>query len=270
MSRPTLRTGLVVCCSLLYLLALAAAPATAAERLYDRDVEKLIDRANNDLGKFLGNMKGDAKGAKVTRAGVETDVSDYLADFKAEGGRLNDRFGPDSAASPTALAFLQKAKYLDGFIDRHPGFTGADKEWAALRPTLDSLAGAYQIDWAGDPESWRPVRSTDAEVAGLAKQLDADLKGYAAGLSKAAKEAKLDSAARKGLETQAKALTGGAKALQKALSSRSPASNALGSLVSGVNGVSDKAASLGLGSSAVDAAAPLQATLGKLSTAIGS
>jgi hypothetical protein len=132
------------------------------------------------------------------------------------------------------------------------------------------LAGAYQIDWATDPESWRPVRTTDAEVAGLAKQLDQDLKGYAAGLSQAAKEAKLDSTARKALDTQAKALVGGAKALQKAISSRSPASNALGSLVSGVNGVSEKAASLGLGSAAVDAAAPLQATLGKLSTAIGS
>ena len=270
MLRTTLRSGVVSGTALVLLVAVAAPPAALAERPYDRDVEKLIDRANNDFGKFLGNMKGEAKGAKVTRDGVETDVSDFLADLKAEGGRLRERFGPESAAAPTALAFLQKAKAVDGFIERHPAFTGADKEWAALRPTLGSLADAYEIDWATDPTSWQPSRTTDAELAGWAKDLDAQIKGYAAALAKAAKDAKVDSGARKVLDTQVKALTGGAKTLQKALSSRTPPGSALGSLVDGVAGVNEKAASLGLGDAATAAAAPLQSTLGKLSTALGT
>ncbi len=270
MGSKTYRATVIGWGSLLLLLAMAAAPVTAAERLYDRDVEKLIDQANSGLGKFVGSMKGDAKGAKVTKEGAEIDVSDFLADLKAEGGRLDERFGTESAAAPTALAFLQKAKALDGFVERHPGFSGADKEWAALRPTLGSLAGAYQIDWAGDPASWKPVRVTDAEISGWAKQIPTQLKSYAGALSKAAKDAKVDAAARKTLDGQVKALTGSAKTLQKALSSRAPAGSAVSSLAGGVKAANEKAASLGLGDAATAAAAPLEATLGKLSDALGA
>ena len=169
-------------------LAMSAGMAAAAERLYDRDVAKIIDRANDDLGKFLGNMKSDAKGAKVTRGGAEYDVSDYLSDLKEEGARLEERFSGDGKASPNATAFLQKAKGFDGFVDRHPGFTGADKQWQALRPTLQSLADAYEVDWSGDLTTWQATRYSDAEVGGLAKQLDSDIKSYSAVLTKAAKE----------------------------------------------------------------------------------
>ena len=259
-------TGLVA----LYCLALLAAmPVAGAERAYDRDVLKLIDRANKDLGKFMGNMKRDAKGAKVTRAGVEYDVSDSLDDLKAEGSRLEERFNGDAKAAPTALAFLQKAKAFDGFVDRHPGFTGADQEWQALRPTLDSLADAYQIDWAGNPDSWQAMRSSDAELAGWAKQLDQDIKSYSSSLGQAAKEAKVEKTTRTALDTQVKALSGGSKSLQKALSSRMPAGAAFESLAKSVKSVSDQAASLGLGAGAAQAVAPLAETLAKLAGGLG-
>jgi hypothetical protein len=262
-------TSIVAAACMVVGLLLVAAPSAGAERLYDRDVAKLIDRANDDLGKFLGNMKSDAKGAKVTRDGVEYDVSDSLADLKAEGQRLEERFGGDGKAEPTATAFLQKAKALDGFVDRHPGFTGADKQWQALRPTLASLAEAYQIDWDSDPASWQARRSSDAELAGLAKQLDQDIKSYSSALSQAAKDAKVDKTARATLDGQVKALTGGAKTLQKALSGRAPASTALGSLVDGAKDVADQAAKLGLGDAATQAAQPLAGTLMKLSSGLG-
>ena len=250
-------------------LAMSAGMAAAAERLYDRDVAKIIDRANDDLGKFLGNMKSDAKGAKVTRGGTEYDVSDYLSDLKEEGARLEERFSGDGKASPNATAFLQKAKGFDGFVDRHPGFTGADKQWQALRPTLQSLADAYEVDWSGDLTTWQATRYSDAEVGGLAKQLDSDIKSYSAVLTKAAKDAKVDKAARAALDEQVKALAGGAKGLQKALSARTPAGNALSSLEQSVKAVGDQASSLGLAGAASSAAAPLESTMDKLSTALG-
>jgi hypothetical protein len=250
-------------------LVVVVAPSAGADRPYDRDVAKLIDRANKDLGRFVGNMKGDAKGAKVTRAGVEYDVSDSLDDLKAEGARLEERFAADAKAGPTALAFLQKAKAVDGFLDRHPGWSGADKEWAALRPTLQSLADAYGIDWSGDPDQWQVTRNSDAEIAGWAKQLDDDIKSYASALNKAAKDAKVDSAARAGLTSQVKALAGGAKTLQKALSARTPATNAVESLARSAQSVSQQAQSLGLSAAAESAAQPLVATMTKISSALG-
>jgi hypothetical protein len=250
-------------------LLLVTAPAVGADRPYDRDVAKLIDRANKDLGKFLGNMKGDAQGAKVTRDGVEYDVSDSLADLKAEGARLGERFAGDAKAAPTALAFLQKAKGVDGFIERHPGFSGADQEWAALRPTLDSLADAYQIDWAGDPKSWQAMRNSDAEIAGMARQLNTDIKSYAGALNQAAKAANLDGAQRAALTAQAKTLTGGAKGLQKALSGRVPAGNSMESLIKSAQALSEQVSKLGLGGSVDAAAKTLSSSLGTLSGALG-
>jgi hypothetical protein len=265
-SAMTIHTRLTV--SGLLLVVALTTPVLAADRPYDRDVAKLIDRANDDLGKFIGNMSGDAKGAKVNRGGVEYDVSDFLADLKAEGARLDDRFGGDAKAAPTALAFLQKAKGLEGFLERHPGFSGADRQWQTLQPTLRSLADAYQIDWSAEPDSWQAMRSSDAEIAGWAKQLDGDIKSYSSALTQAAKAAKIDRTARAALDEQVKALAGGAKGLQKALSARVPATNALDSLAESVRRIGEQASSLGLGTGASSAAAPLEATLGKLSSAL--
>ena len=245
-----------------------AAPGTATERVYDRDVKKLIDQACDQLDRFSGEMSHKAKGAKVTRDGVQTDISDFMKDFKTDGGRLRDRFGDSGVAAPEVLSFLRRGKSTDGFVERHPGFTGADSEWANLRRTLVKLADAYGIDWSSDPDSWRPRRMSDSELSTLAGGLDAQIRGAGKALGKAAKDAQVPSAERKELDASVNSLRDASKSLRKEVNSRAPASS-LDNVLAQAKALTDRAASLGLSDAAGSALKPLQSSLGKLAAGFG-
>ena len=207
-------------------LLCAGAPAVAAERVYDAEVGKMIDSARRGLDRFVGAMSGKAKGAKVTRDGVETDISDFLEDFKTDGKRMDEKFSEGGDAEQNVLGFLQKAKATDGFLDRHPGFTGAETEWAAMLPTTMSLASAYGVDWSGDPAGWSASRVRDAEIASLLKGLDTQAKGLDKALTAAGKAAKVDKAALKGLSSQVKSLAAASSTFSKSFSSKKPVGGA--------------------------------------------
>ena len=265
MKSRVLRTA-VSACALVVAAVGPVAPAAAADRPYDQDVEKMIDTAYRGLDKFMDEMTSKAKGAKVTRDGVETDISDYLKDFKASGKLLKDRFGPNEMASTNALDFLRKAKATDGFIERHPGFSGADSEWTYLRPVLQNLAGAYNIDWATDPSSWRPVRSSDKTISGMMAGLDKQAKALGKATTKAGKAAK---AALSGVNASIAALGSSGKAFRDTFTKKQPIGSAadgfFGSMASAESGI----ASLGLKSATTAAMSPLSTSAKNLATAFG-
>lgn len=230
-------------------LLVSGAPATAGERAYDVSVSRMIDAANDGLGKFTREMGSKARGAKITRGETEIDISDFLDDFRTEGRRMNERFGAGDTGDQNVQEFLRKAKGTDAFLSRHPGFTGAEQEWAALKPTLLGLSSAYGIDWEGDPAGWRAGRMRDADIAGMIQALDTQVKGVGKSLSTAGKAAKLDKNALKSLTAQSKSLAGASAALKKAFSKGMPFSDAAGSYLTALGKLQDSASSLGLADS---------------------
>ena len=263
------RTASVAWSLIASVLLCAGAPAVAAERVYDAEVGKMIDSARRGLDRFVGAMSGKAKGAKVTRDGVETDISDFLEDFKTEGKRMDEKFSDGGSGEQNVLGFLKKAKTTDGFLDRHPGFTGAETEWAAMLPTTMSLAAAYGVDWSGDPAGWSAARVRDADVAGLLKGLDTQAKGLDKALTAAGKAAKVDKAALKGLSSQVKGLAASATTLSKSFSRKQPVAGAARSFASSLAKVEETATGLGLGPDAVPALRSLGTQAGKVAGALG-
>jgi len=251
-------------------LALLAAPVLAGERLYDPEMRRLIDTAYKQLDDFTDEMGSKAKNAKVTNAaGVTTDISDFIADFKAEGKRLRERFNSDDAATTNALEFLKKAKAADGFVGRHPGFTDADSEWARFRPTLSSLAGAYNIDWDSDPANWKAVRMTDRQVKDLLGTVERQIKDAGKALDSAAKAAGIDKAAAKGLKSSVAGLGSSAKALKGSFAKQAPVGESVSGLLAKATSVGETAGTLGIAEAAKGAWAPLEKSLGTLAAAFG-
>ena len=250
-------------------LALVAAPLAAADRPYDAAVDKMIDTAYRGLDKFGDEMSSKAKGAKVTREGVETDISDFMKDFKSDGKLLKERFGANDMAAGNALNFLRKGKATDGFIERHPGFTGADSEWTYLRPVLVDLAGAYNIDWATDPATWKAVRSSDKTGSGMLAGLDKQVKAVGSAATKAGKAAKVDKAALKSLDGSVAALRGSAKSLTDAFKQKLPTGSAADGFFAAVETLQSGIAGLGLSDATASAMSPLSTSVKSLATALG-
>ena len=250
------------------LAVFAAAPALAGDRPYDRHVQALIGLANDQLDAFANRMSAQAKSSKITREGVTTDVSDFLKDMRTDGRNLEQRYGKD-AANPTALELLRRAKSAEGFIDRHPGFSGADSEWNDLRSTYAKLAGTYNIDWASDPATWRTTRQTDREITALLGSLDSSVKGATSALGKAAKSAGVEEEARKELDAASSGLRNSTKALKDAFRAKQPVGALVDTVLSGAKALSDQTASLGLADAVSQQWKPVQSSLDKVAMAFG-
>ncbi|MGE0639804.1 MAG: hypothetical protein AB7G12_17180 [Thermoanaerobaculia bacterium] len=253
--------------SLLIAALLAPAPASAANRPRDRQVGELVDRANDRLAEFIDDMSRRAITAKVTRDGVETDVSDFLKDFQASGKSLAQRYSGSSVANQTALDFLRHAKAADGFIGRHPDFSGNDSGWRELVPTMESLAAAYNIDWASGPASdWVATRATDKEVSSMLGGLAKAVKSSGSAVDKAAKGAGMDADARKALTSATKGLGTQAKQLKSAFSSGQAIDGGVDKLVADADGIGSRIAAAGLPESTW---APAEKAIGDLARAFG-
>lgn len=247
----------------------ATAPLAAVDRPYDETVDRLVDSACRRLDYFSNEMDSKAKGAKVTREGVETDVSDFMKDWKGDCKLFQERFGANDMASGNALDFLRKAKATEGFIARHPGFTGADSEWDDVRPAAVGLATAYNIDWNSDPATWKPVRSSDKAITAMLAGLDKQVKGLGKSVTKAGKAAMVDKAALKGVSDSIVALGSSAKSFRGAFAKKQPIGAVADGFFDGVAGVESGIASLGLGDATAAAMKPLASSVNSLGMAFG-
>lgn len=247
----------------------AAAPATAGERLYDKDVRKLIDRANDQLYAFTRSMSGQARSAKITRDGVTVDVGDYLKDFETAGKTLASRYGKSGAASSDALTFLKHGKGVEKFVGSHAGFVDADKEWKSLDSTLGSLAAAYDIDWASEPAGWKARRQSDQEISTLLGGLDRSIKDAGSALDKAAKAAGVPPDSRKSLTTSVGSLRSSAKSLRTAFGSKRPVGTQVDEVLSGAESLAEQANGLGITEAASTGCKPLNTSVAKLGAAFG-
>ena len=124
-SRASLRCALAAA---LALLPVASAAQTAPSRLPDKDVNALIEQVANNRGKFEDALSGDQKNAKLRGPNGETDVSDFLKDYKDNIDKLKDRFNDDYSAKLPGT----------GYIGEAAASGSADVGHDAVFPGLDS------------------------------------------------------------------------------------------------------------------------------------
>jgi hypothetical protein len=200
-----------------------ASTAFAAERMYDRDVAKLIGVTNDGLGKFMGKMTGDARRAKVTREGTEVDVSDYLDDMKAEGQKLEQRFGPGDSGAMNGVSFLQKAKELRCLPRAPPRVQRRRSAVGGAAPVAGVPGGRLSARLGGRPavvEAGAHDRRPDLQPGRPARRADQELRHRdGEGPPRTPRSTRRPPPR---LTGQIKALAGGAKTLQSTLKSRQP------------------------------------------------
>ncbi len=180
---------------------LLALPVRAADRLSDHDVKSLVERIDDERGKFEDAMDDSVKHSVRRSATGEIDVKRELDDFDQAIDRLKDRLKPDYSASTEAGAVLKRASAFDVFVKGQPGMKGAS-EWDRLVTDFTALAAAYGAPFPlpegapvrrlGDKEVADTVESLAKTSEQLHKSLEADLK----------KDLSVDSAARTALLRQ--------------------------------------------------------------------
>jgi hypothetical protein len=248
-------------------LALAARVGSAAERMYDKELKRLIESTNNNVNAFRKAARSDFKNSKITWNGTQVAIGNYLDDLADAGKKLQSRYDANYAAVPEATDFLKRLKVADEFAIANPGISGAKTEWDALRTNATALAGAYGVNFASDPSTWQPARTPDGPVRAAAASIDSQTKTLGKSLDDAAKTAGLDKSVRKVIEGQSETAVKAAGNLKNAVEDNRPAGSAFQSFSSALADLSTTAEKNGLSGGAAMSA--LQDSIGKLTSYLG-
>ncbi|HEU4509900.1 MAG TPA: hypothetical protein VFR78_16830 [Pyrinomonadaceae bacterium] len=124
-----------------------ATPVGLPYRLSDREVERIIERIEDQSGKFRSSLDRALDRSRLDDTNREDNINAFVKEFDQQVERLHDRFDERKSVAADVQAVLDRAARIDNFMRRR-GLTGsAQDEWSALRASLDQLAEAYTVAW---------------------------------------------------------------------------------------------------------------------------
>ena len=171
MSRFQRRAIFVFLASALVLWSVPAFAQSAADRLSDRDVKKLIDQVDEGRDKFEGNLEHEVKNSTVRGPNGETKVSNLLQDYQDNTKKLQDRFNDTDAAAAEVTTVLKQALAIDGFMQRASSVMKGRREWDIEVASLKHLAQAYGVTFPLR-EGAVARRMNDKETASAAEAIE--------------------------------------------------------------------------------------------------
>ncbi len=199
-------------------------PASAADRLTDRDVKELVARVEEGRDRFDNALDGDLKRSILRGPSGDVNVEQVLNDFQASIDRLEEQLKPEYTAGAEAGTLLRHASAIDRFFRGQPAGTKGGSEWNRLATDLTALARAYGTTFPL-PDNPTVRRIGDREVAAAADEiarsaeqlkesLDNDLK----------KDSSVDKATREAIVSEADQLSKDAKDLRDRVKDSNPSS----------------------------------------------
>ncbi len=243
---------------------------SAAERMYDPELKRLIEATNKGVVAFRKAARPDFRNSRITWDGNEYIVSNYLEDLEQAGKKLQSRYDLNNAAVPEATDFLKRLKTADEFAAANPGVSGAKNEWNALRTNATALAAAYGIDFSSDPATWQAARTPDGPIRAEAFSIESQTKQLGKSLDEAAKSAGLDKSRRKVIEGQAETAQKAASDVRKAVDAGRDPGSAMDRLSTSLADLSATVEKDGLAGNVSSAWTALQDSMRKLKGFLGA
>src|SRR5262245_49389918 len=268
--RATIRfsmTHRIVLAAVVVGLFAGSGTASAADRLTDQEVQKLLESIEHNRSTFEAALDEKTKNTVLKGPRGEVNVNEFLDDYEDQVTRTRERFKSDYSASSEVLALLEYSTRIDQWATTQPaGFRGS-KEWAALAMDLRRLAASYNTTM---PMAATGVarRFNDAELvaaaAAVEKLCDPFRKALDASL---AANTAVTAATRQATVQQVDTLKSNAQALNRALANKQKGVAEAEALVKQALAIVDSTAKNNLSPAAAAAWNPLRSELGKVAWA---
>jgi hypothetical protein len=197
-------------------LASPAAPALAAERLTDRQLEQVVKNIDQGFDRWKDDLeRRNLDDAVIRSASGTVKVEEFLRDFERDIDTLKDRFKGSYAAGPEVTALLRRASDVQrrNLANRTDG--GA--AWQTLSAQFEAMAAAYGVSWPMDTTA-TAQRLNDKELAARVNQAAAAADRLRSPMKKAAgNSAGVSKPAVAAAESDLKALKDAARQLENGL-----------------------------------------------------
>lgn len=115
--------------------------------LSDFQMRQLVDRLNVRSTAFTRNLRQDLTRVNYNDRNSVDEVRRQISDFETALTQLRNRVNSRQSSSSDARNVLDRAAFLNNYVNDRQLSYQTENGWSTLRPDLDQLASAFNIAW---------------------------------------------------------------------------------------------------------------------------
>ena len=150
---------------------------TKPYRVSDRQVQYLLNRIEQRTDIFKRNLDSALDNSRLDGTDTEDMINGYVNDFENATDALKEKFDAKESVGSDVQDVLNRASYINSFLQRNRLSTTAQRNWVSVRTDLNTLARYYTVSW-----DWRnpvqptvvrnPYRVNDSQVQALLSNIE--------------------------------------------------------------------------------------------------
>jgi len=113
----------------------------------DRQMRQLVDQLNVRSATFSRNFRNDLNRGSYNDRSSADEARRQLSEFETALVQLRNRVNSRQVSSSDASNVLDRAAFLNNYIENRQLSYQTENNWSALRTDLDRLASAFNIAW---------------------------------------------------------------------------------------------------------------------------
>jgi hypothetical protein len=149
-TRSFVSAALLVALIIMTASGLSVSAQQRAYRASDQQVSLLLRRIDLRSTLFRQSVETALRWSRFDRTRRENNITEFVRDFEAAVARLRERFNQRRDDTDDAREVLNRAAYIDGFMQRQSLTPAAERNWIALRSDINLLARYYNVAWRWD------------------------------------------------------------------------------------------------------------------------
>ena len=146
-------------------------------RVSDRQVQNLLTRIEQRTDTFRRSMDTALDRSRLNGSDSEEMLMSYITDFENATDRLKQRFDSRSSVNTDVQEVLNRAAFINSFMQRNALNAAAQRNWTNVRTDLNTLANYYSLSWNWTNPIYtapgnRPYRVSDSNVQSLLTRIE--------------------------------------------------------------------------------------------------
>jgi YMGG-like Gly-zipper len=119
------------------------------------EIGQLLRRIDQESTQFRASLYAALERSRLDGSVQEDNINEFVRNFESAAANLRDRFRQGSDVTAETREVLNRAVFINRFMNRHQLSQNAEQDWARLRTDLDQLARYYNVEsrWDNGPSS---------------------------------------------------------------------------------------------------------------------
>jgi hypothetical protein len=120
------------------------------------EVDQLLRRIDRESAQFRASLYAALDRSQLDGTAQEDNINEFVRNFEIATATLRDRFRQRTDVSSQVSEVLNRAAFINRFMERHRLAQTAEQDWANLRSDLDQLARYYNVEARWDRGTLSP------------------------------------------------------------------------------------------------------------------